>query len=61
MKNLFVGAVLAAIVGTWLVVVGVALSHFLATKELREACAEAPVQGGKCYSQAIVMHGGLRR
>ncbi len=59
---LLAGAVLAALVGTWLVWFSAYMQRTMAEEEIREACRRVmPETADRCVDTVIIQRGGARR
>jgi hypothetical protein len=62
MKLLILGAVLVAVIGTWLVWLSVYLQRHFAEEEIRLACKRVmPETAERCFDTVILQRGGARR
>lgn len=59
---LIAGALLAALVGTWLVWFSVYMQRTMAEEEIRGACRRVmPETADRCFDTVIIQRGGARR
>ncbi len=59
---LIAGAVLAALIGTWLVWLSAYLQRTMAEEEIRAACRRVmPETADRCFDTVIIQRGGPRR
>ncbi len=59
---LIAGAVLAALIGTWLVWLSAYLQRTMAEEEIRAACQRVmPETADRCFDTVIIQRGGPRR
>jgi len=59
---LAVGALLLALIGTWLVWFSTSLQRRLQEEDIRAACQRAmPDQAERCFDTVVIQRGGVRR
>lgn len=59
---LIAGAVLAAVIGTWLVWFSVSVQRKFNEEDIREACHRMmPETADRCYDTVVIQRGGVRR
>jgi len=59
---LIAGAVLAAVIGTWLVWFSVSVQRKVNEEDIRDACQRMmPDTAGRCYDTVVIQRGGVRR
>lgn len=59
---LIAGAVLAALIGTWLVWLSAYVQRTMAEEEIRAACRRVmPETADRCFDTVIIQRGGARR
>jgi hypothetical protein len=58
----FVGAILLALIGTWLVWFSAYISRAMSQEEVRAACQHAmPDSAERCFDTVVIQRGGTRR
>lgn len=61
-SSLFVGAVLLAVIGTWLVWFSASVQRKFQEDDIRAACQRAmPETADRCFDTVIIQRGGVRR
>ncbi len=59
---LLAGAVLAAVIGTWLVWFSLSVQRKFNEEDIREACHRVmPDTADRCYDTVVIQRGGVRR
>jgi hypothetical protein len=61
-SQLFIGALLLALIGTWLVWFFSTTQHRIAEEEVRAACQRVmPETAERCFDTVVLQRGGVRR